>query len=582
MENPQEGENNPSTKTPIIPNKDNKNHPLKNLPQMTTSLATTQLVGENPEHLLLGQNIYRKEIPNSRKKRAPSPIYCPSDFLHTFTDHAEMNHFVSASNSAHTAPELSLNQGFTNYPLRYVPEESLSQLERPHLHSAILHNPVSTQWQENGYTSIPSSTSYSPLGYSSPSYVSEPPPERPRPRFATLHHVVDATPQYPVNSYLQGPHTVWNSHPGYMSETPIPPQEEHPSWLTMFYDPAVEPQYETNNYPGDSRYSPHGYSYPSYTPETSIPPQGHHSGFTIPQRPAFESQHESDNYPSDSRYSTHGYSHPNYISEARLLLLERPRPRFSAPFNPAANAIQQVDSHFGHSRNNQYGYSPPNYTPEAPILPPKRPRPRFVTPCNPAGNTGYSSPKPMFPAPTMPPEKPRPHFATPEQPAATISKYKINSYLNSFDIVADHEPILHRQPEAPNVDIPIAKSLQTIGAKWVRTQCARKMASKLNEIEERHAENAQRFAALTKSLNKNTLAANQDNDQSNAAATDAKLEKNILAPHNDCQITNTSSANPEVSASHSTRTFKPPHPEFEDTTRDENDIHDEDYPCRIS
>lgn len=643
MDNPQEGENNPPTKSPMIPNKDNKNHPLNDLSQMTTSLATTQLVSENPEHLFLGQDIYRKEIPNSRKKRTPSPIY-PSDLLPTFTDHPGMNHSVTASNiSAHTAPELSLNGGFTSHSLRYVPEEPLSQLERPHSHSAMLHNHVRTRhWQENAYPSIPSNTSYSPLVYNSPSYVSETPPERPRPRFATLHHVADATPQYPVNSYLQSPHNVWNNHsgythPSYMSETSIP-QEERLSWLTMPHVSSVETQYETNNYPSDSRYSPHGHSHPSYTPETPIPPkeghlpwftmpegppvepqqesnngswysphghshpnspetsippqEGHRSWFAMPHDPAIESQYESNNYPSDSRYNTHGYNHPSYISEARLPPPEIPRARFATPYNPAANASQQMDNYPSHSKHSQPGYSHPNFTSEESISPPESPR--FAAPYNPTGNirqhpvisyprnpgnTSYSSPKPMSPAPTMPPERPRPHFAIPQKPAATTVKYKVNSYLNSFDSVVDYEPIPHRQPEAPNMDIPISESLQTIGAKWVRTQCARRMASKLNEIEERHAENAQRFAALMKSLNENTLAANQDNDQSNAAATDAKSENNILAPHDDYQVTNALLANP---ASHSTRTSKPPHPEFEDTTRDESDIHDEDYPCRIS
>lgn len=48
------------------------------------------------------------------------------------------------------------------------------------------------------------------------------------------------------------------------------------------------------------------------------------------------------------------------------------------------------------------------------------------------------------------------------------------------------------------------------------------MAAKLNEIEERHTEGAQRFSALMESFEKNTLADNRDNNQLDADSTDSK------------------------------------------------------------
>lgn len=109
------------------------------------------------------------------------------------------------------------------------------------------------------------------------------------------------------------------------------------------------------------------------------------------------------------------------------------------------------------------------------------------------------------------------------------------------------------------------------------------MASKLNEIEERQAENAKRFTALMKSLDEHTLAGSRGNDQLGAVPTDAKLAPSLIT--NDYQVTNTPLA-PEVSVSHLVSKSKPlTHSEFEDTTHDEGDIQNEYYnttPCNIS
>lgn len=108
------------------------------------------------------------------------------------------------------------------------------------------------------------------------------------------------------------------------------------------------------------------------------------------------------------------------------------------------------------------------------------------------------------------------------------------------------------------------------------------MASKLNEIEERQAENAKRFTALMKSLDEHTLANSRGNDQLGAVPTDAKLAPSLIT--NDYQVTNTSLA-PEVSVSHLVSNSKPlTHSEFEDTTHDVGDIQNEynTTPCNIS
>ncbi|KAL0634042.1 hypothetical protein Q9L58_007060 [Maublancomyces gigas] len=124
-----------------------------------------------------------------------------------------------------------------------------------------------------------------------------------------------------------------------------------------------------------------------------------------------------------------------------------------------------------------------------------------------------------------PPERPRPHFATLHNPAAGAPQCPVSgSYLNGFRNTGSHEHISRRHVAASKLNITIAMSFQIISTRWVRTECARKMAVKLNEIEERHAEGAQRFSALMESLERNTLAGSRDNNQLDADPTDWKSQ----------------------------------------------------------
>lgn len=540
----------------MIPNKNYKKNPPNNPSRVTISTATIQVVSENPEHWFLGQDIYRKEISNTRKKRTPSPTYSPSNLFPTITDSSEKLHSVSVSNiDASAAPELLLNEGFSNSPLRFISEGPILQPARPRPQFATLHSPISArQHQVNCYSNSPSSTRYSPPGHSPPSYISEAPPSRPRPRFATLHNVTAITPQYLDNGYLKSaPHACNNrpgySHPSYISASP---PERHLARFAIPYNPAVESQYVSYNYPSNSRYSPYGYSHPSYMSKAPILlPESHLPQSSTPYNPAVNaSQYASNNHPSDASHSPYRYSHSGYLTEASISLSERPRACFSAPSNPVADTRQ-------HSVN--------------------------ICLSNPS-NISHSSPINISPAPTSPPRRPCPRFATLQSPAAATFEHNSNSYPNCPDNMVGHEPILRRQSKAPNVDNVITMSHQTIGAKWVRSQCARRMAFKLNEIEERHAENAKRFTALMKSLDEHALTDSRGNDQPGAVPADAKLASSYLIT-NDYQVTNTPPA-PEVPAPHLASTSKPlPHSEFEDTTHDEGNIQNENYstaPCNIT
>lgn len=123
----------------------------------------------------------------------------------------------------------------------------------------------------------------------------------------------------------------------------------------------------------------------------------------------------------------------------------------------------------------------------------------------------HSPPRYMPAAPVLPPERPRPRFATLHRPATAICQQPVRYPSISRNTDAHGSPP-SRQVPAPHVDTHFFTSFQTLSTRWVRIECACRMAAKLKEIEEQQVERAQRFAALMRSLDENTLVAIQSNN----------------------------------------------------------------------
>lgn len=318
---------------------------------------------------------------------------------------------------------------------------------------------------------------YNPPRYASEALISS--PQRPRPRFAALHNPTADTSQYSASSYPNSPRNTGHGPPGYISADPIVgymsvaqislPGRPHSCFAAVRGPIAVARQYTASSYSSNFSYTGNsllGDVANISPPETLCPP------ITAIHNPTTDTgQYPVNSYPNSPRnssYSPHSHMLPAPAS---------PLPYYNTPHSPAAVTPQYQVS----SRPNSHRNSPP-----------ERPRPRFATLHNPAARP------PQYPVP--------------------------GSYLNGFRNMGSHEPIFCRHVAAPKLDITIAMSFQIICTRWVRTECARKMVAKLNEIEERHAEGARRFSALMESLEKNTLAGSRDNSQLNTNSTNSKSQ----------------------------------------------------------
>lgn len=362
--------------------------------------------------------------------------------------------------------------------------------------------------------------------YNLPRYISEAPissPQRPHPRFAALHNPTADPSQYPV-SYPNSSRNTGSGPPGYISA-----------------DPIVE------------------YMSGAQTPLPGRP----HPHFAAVRGPIVVArQYPANSYPSSFSYT--GNSLLRDMPIANISPAERFRPSIAAIYNPATDASQYPVNSYNSPRNSSY--SPHSHM----LRVPTPPLPHYNTPHSPTAVT------PQYPVSNCqsshgnsPPERPRPHFATPHNPAAGAPQCPVSgSYLNGFRNTGNHEPISHRHVAASKLNITIAMSFQIISTRWVRTECARKMAAKLNEIEERHAEGAQRFSALMESLEKNTLAGSRDNNQLDANSTDSKLQKTQdPAPTMEARLAANTSLAPETLVSR-----------FGSNSRaDWNDSYNEDY-----
>lgn len=292
------------------------------------------------------------------------------------------------------------------------------------------------------------------------------------------------------------------SPPRCISEAPSsPPKKPRPHFATLHSPAANTRQYSASGYPNGSsniNYISPGYMYAAQT--------------SSPERP----------HPQFSRNTAH--CPPGHMSAAQTPLPERFLPSSDAPHNPTCQ--YPVESYPNIPRNSSYSH--PRYISAAS----NPPRPQFTTLHSPASvnpqypTSGYSGSSRS--ASYSPRASPHPHSTTLHNPTTFILQHPIGIYPDSSRNTVDHEPILRWHVAAPTIDIAAATPLQTIAIKWVRTACARKMVVKLNEIEKRHVEGAQRFAALMKSLEENTLAIGGGNGQLDA---DAKPQSDKLPPY---------------------------------------------------
>lgn len=396
-------------------------------------------------------------------------------------------------------------------------------------------------------------------------------------RFPDSHFVPHSSISRPA---VTGPPTnkAYTHNPAiYVSEAPISsPQGPLPRFAAFHNPTADTSQYSASSHPNSSRNTP-----PRYI--SADPIVGYMSGAQIsqPGRPHSRFTTVQSAVTIARQYPASGYrgsfSHNSYnflgdMSTANISPPERFRPSTAAIHNPTSEPRQYpVDSYPSSPRNSSY--SPHSHIPPAPISP----LPHYNTPHSPAAITPQYpvSSRPNSPR-NSPPERPRPYFATLHNPATVTPQHLVfGSYPNDLRNMGSHEPAFGRHAVAPKVDIAIAMTFQTISTRWVRTECARKMAAKLNEIEERHAEGAQRFAALMESLEENTLAGSRNNDQLDADSTDPKSQNTQdPVPATEARPAANTSSTPEASVSPFVSSSRP----------DENDSHNEDHLatlCRI-